>query len=262
MSQVDPTIGRHRHFSLVAMAVIAAGLAVAGCKGSSTAASTTSLAPSTGPPPTGPATVAPVRFTYHVVPASILFDAATKVYTIPMSIHNPAGRADAPWCDASIDSGPSSPIGITGPLKFGRIAANGTATITIKVTLNVAGTPRQAEALCASSQSAANNSYSWSTASLAVAAPAHGGVTLRTVCLDVNAFAGDVLKFQNTATLPPGTDNTARAMTAAANKYGAPYAAEVQAEGKALRSYTASVGFTNIDNDLSKIDNQCVAHGI
>ncbi len=113
------------------------------------------------------ASTAPAKFTYHVVSDSISSDAATKTFLVPVSVHNTGTKAAAPWCDAAIQSG-STPIGVTTPRPYGVISPGGTETVTIKVTDNLAGTPRQAQALCASSMSAANNSASWSIVRLSV----------------------------------------------------------------------------------------------
>jgi hypothetical protein len=207
----------------------------------------------------------PASFTYHIVSGSVSSDTATKTFLIPVAVHNAGGTAAAPWCDASVQSG-TTPIGITEPHEFGVIAPGATEAVTIKVTDNVAGAPDQVQALCASSQSAANNSSSWSTVTLSTPpttlSSTHNGFTLRTVCLDADTFSKDVLKAQQTGIAPTSMDADAANLALVAHGYGPPFAAELQTLDLALKGYATTKNITPIDNALTKILDQCTASGV
>jgi predicted small secreted protein len=193
--------GNPRHLPLVAAVLVAVAIGVTACNGAAAKTPTTTVATPTKSALAKPAPMAgsSTSFSYRVVSASIVFDAATKIYTVPISVHNGASESVAPWCSALVESSPGDDLGVSAVHESGAIAAGVTATVMVKVTQGFSGTARQAQALCASTLKAAQNSSSWSTGNLpASAAPPttttspQATVTVMAACNAIRNLGEDV----------------------------------------------------------------------
>ena len=121
--------------------------------------------------PAAPKTLSSSTVGYHIVASRMKLVDRGKTFDVPVDITNASSSAVTPWCAALVDNGgKSTPDGFTNAISpvTPAIAAHSSRVVTLAVLMNLGNTtpPSRAEALCASSKKAADNSSAWATAAI------------------------------------------------------------------------------------------------